>query len=138
MGETLRPARRQALIEVVERYPEVQAVYLFGSIAVGKEHPRSDLDLAVYLCEEVEARSTLKLDLLADLTSAGFDAVDLIFFSEADLVLQYEAVSPNQLLYSTADFDHGSVYSRIVRKYLDFQPYLARQREAYRKRLLNG
>jgi predicted nucleotidyltransferase len=32
---------------IFEKYPEVQAVYLFGSIATGRANAGSDLDLAV-------------------------------------------------------------------------------------------
>ncbi|MFC1466200.1 MAG: nucleotidyltransferase domain-containing protein [Candidatus Brachytrichaceae bacterium NZ_4S206] len=34
---------------VFQRYPGVQAVYLFGSYAEGRARPDSDLDLAILL-----------------------------------------------------------------------------------------
>lgn len=35
------------LTKVFQRYPGIQAVYLFGSSATGVTHQESDLDLAV-------------------------------------------------------------------------------------------
>lgn len=134
---SLQPAEVEALQRVFDRHQAVEAVYLFGSRVSGKMSPESDLDLAV--CTEDNATgSGLRLDLLADLTREGFDHVDLVFMADADLVLQYEMVRQNCLIYQTPAFSRGHLYSHVVRKYLDFLPYLERQREAYRRRLTDG
>ena len=52
--------------------------------------------------------------------------------------MRYEAVRQNQVIYQTGDFDRGEMYSRVIREYLDFEPYLRIQREAYKRRLLDG
>ena len=39
----------RSLKDVFQRYPEIQAVYVFGSTGLGKMHPESDLDLAMCL-----------------------------------------------------------------------------------------
>ncbi len=125
-----------ALAAIFRQYPDVQAVYLFGSAAEGRQQRHSDIDLAVVprtgSCRE------RRLEILADLTRSGFDRVDLVFLDTADLVLQYEAVRPNCLVYQAADFDRGAMYSRVVRLYLDFLPYLEVQRQAYKGRIING
>jgi len=125
-----------ALPDIFRRYEDVQAVYLFGSAASGSTRPDSDIDLAVVprsgSCRE------RRLDILADLVRAGFDDVDLVFLDTHDLVLKYEAVRQNRLVYTTDDFDRGAFYSKVVRMYLDFQPYLERQRKAYKRRILHG
>jgi hypothetical protein len=53
-----------------------------------------------------------------------------------DIVLKHEAVRLNQVVYQTEDFDWGTYFSKIVRMYLDFLPYLNVQREAYKWRIL--
>jgi predicted nucleotidyltransferase len=124
------------LSEIFGRYPDIQAVYLFGSFAAGNVHGESDLDLAV-----VPRHSSIrakKLDILADLARCGFCNVDLVFLDTDDIVLKYEAVRQNRLVYQAEDFDRGAMYSRVVRQYLDFLPYLKVQREAYKRRLLRG
>jgi predicted nucleotidyltransferase len=126
----------QLLGEVFHRYPDVEAVYLFGSCASGHTHAESDLDLAIVPRHPyVSAR---KLDILADLARVGFCNVDLVFLDTDDIVLKYEAVRQNQLVYQDEGFDRGSFYSQVVRKYLDFAPYLDVQRQAYRRTLLIG
>ena len=61
--------------------------------------------------------------------------MDLVFLDTEDIVLQYEAIRQNSLVYCTEDFDRGALYSKIIRRYLDFQPYLRVQRDAYKQRL---
>ncbi len=124
------------LADVFRKYPEIQAVYLFGSAAEKRSRPESDLDLAVV--PRSPAARERRLDILADLARAGFCNVDLVFLDTDDIVLKYEAVRLNRVVYKTDDFDQGETYSRIVRQYLDFLPYLKVQREAYKERLLDG
>jgi predicted nucleotidyltransferase len=126
----------ESLAKIFRQYPDVQAVYLFGSRVRGHTHPGSDLDLAVVPSEELSERE--RLDILADLVRAGFDDVDLVFLDGDDLVLAYEAVRLNQVVYQNERFDRGAYYSKVVRMYLDFLPYLEVQREAYKRRILNG
>lgn len=120
------------LTKVFRRYPGIRAVYVFGSTASGNTRPESDLDLAV-----IPANPSVRekrLDILADLAGHGYCDVDLVFIDEDDLVLAYEAIRQNRLIYAVEDFDRGTTYSIIVRKYLDFEPYLRIQRGAYKRR----
>ncbi len=120
----------------MDQKPDVQAVFVFGSSASGHTHAGSDLDLAIVpRHSQVYSR---KLDMLTGLARAGFCHVDLVFLDTDDVVLKYEAVRQNQLVYQREDFDRGTYYSRVVRQYLDFLPYLKVQREAYRRRILGG
>jgi hypothetical protein len=119
---------------IFRHYPGIQAVYLFGSVAAGRMHAESDLDLAIVPSDATVRQQ--RLDILADLARHGFDRVDLVFLDTDDIVLKYEAVRQNRLAYQTENFDRGALYSRIVRTYLDFLPYLDAQREAYKRRIL--
>jgi uncharacterized protein len=125
----------ERLADVFCRYPEIQAVYLFGSHALGRARPDSDVDLAI-LPSGPELRNQ-KLDILTDLAAAGFCNVDLVILDTDDVVLNFEAVRLNHVIFSRPDFDRGGTYSRIIRLYLDFTPYLAVQREAYKRRILS-
>lgn len=124
------------LPKIFERYPEIQAVYLFGSTPTEKTHLESDLDLAIV--PGTRALRGKKLEILTDLARFGFCEVDLVFLDGNDIVLQYEAVRQNMLVYARPEFDRGSTYSKIVRQYLDFYPYLLIQRQAYKKRILSA
>lgn len=136
IDKTLSEEELGRLHEVFRCYPAIRAVYLFGSVAEGHARADSDLDLAVVPrdCSLREKR----LDILTDLARNGFCDVDLVFLDVQDVVLRYEAVRQNQVIYQAEDFDRGEMYSRVVREYLDFEPYLRIQREAYKRRLLDG
>jgi predicted nucleotidyltransferase len=124
------------LTKVFQRYPEIEAVYVFGSVSHGNVHEESDLDLGII--SNVSDFDKKKIEILADLARFGFCNVDLVFLERDDIVLKYEAVRQNNLVYEGPDFDRGATYSKIVRQFLDFYPYLSVQREAYKKRILDG
>lgn len=124
-----------SLPEIFKKYPDIQAVYLFGSIASGQENTNSDLDLAIY--PRNSSLRAQKLDILTDLARSGFDNVDLVFLDTPDIIVRFEAVRQNQLIYKSPNFDSGAYYSLIVRQYFDFLPYLNVQREAYKSRILH-
>ena len=122
------------LTEIFKKFPFIKAVYLFGSVAAGKERENSDLDLGIIPGSPDIHKQ--RLDILYELAKAGFSEVDLVFLDTDDIVLKYEVIRQNQLIYQTDDFDRGSTYSLIIRQYLDFLPYLETQRQAYKKRIL--
>lgn len=134
-----RDVRRPALDllpEILARYADIQAAYLFGSAAEEKEGPDSDIDLAI-VPRSAELRKR-KLDILTDLARAGFCRVDLVFLEADDIVVKFEAVRQNRIIYQAEDFEPGAYYSMVVRQYWDFLPYLTIQRRAYKRRLLDG
>jgi hypothetical protein len=124
------------LPQIFQNFPQILAVYLFGSSAAGKTHSESDLDLAV-LPESAEFHRQ-KTVILTALARHGFCDVDLVFIDVDDIVLRYEAVRQNKLIYCRPDFDSASFFSKTIRQYLDFLPYLEVQRKAYKKRILDG
>ncbi len=121
---------------IFSRFPTVWAVYLFGSVAEGRTHAESDLDLAVVPRPDCQPPDVL--DLLTELARQGFDNIDLVLLSGDDLLLAYEAVRHNQVLYATDDFDRGSFFSKVIREFLDFLPYLEVQNRYYKERMLSG
>jgi predicted nucleotidyltransferase len=129
-----RPPNLDAIPQVFSKYPSVQAVYLFGSYASGKTRRDSDVDLAI-VPRDASARDQM-LDIMADLVRRVYDRIDLVFLDTKDVVLRFEAVRHNRLVYKTPDFDPGTYTSRIVREYWDFLPYLAVQRQALKQRIL--
>lgn len=115
---------------------EVKAAYLFGSYARGEQKTDSDIDIGILLDENFDR--IIKLDLLTSLTENGFDDVDLVILNNASILLKYEIVKNNNLIYSRSDFDTSSYFSKIIRLYLDFKPYLEVQRKYLKERILNG
>ncbi|MHC1745516.1 MAG: nucleotidyltransferase domain-containing protein [Syntrophobacteraceae bacterium] len=85
-------------------------------MVTGRLHDESDLDLAI-VPRDASTRG-LKLAILADLAKSGFCEVGLVFLDTTDIVLKYEAIRHNRLIYAVDDFDRGEIYSRVVREYL--------------------
>jgi len=128
--------QKSKFADIFKNYPDIQAVYMFGSSALGKEHNESDIDLAIV--PRSEKTRERKLSILSDLARNGLDNVDIVFLDTDDIVTKYEAVRQNRIIYLTEDFDRGAMYSKTVRQYLDFEPYLKVQRSAQKRRILNG
>ncbi|PSQ97589.1 MAG: nucleotidyltransferase domain-containing protein [Bacteroidetes bacterium SW_9_63_38] len=121
---------------VFAAHSAVRAAYVFGSVAAGGEWNESDLDLAVVVDGEKWSSSS-KVPLIGDcMEAARRDWIDLVVLNDAPLVLQFEAVRPNVLLYQHEEFKHGTFYSTVLRKYWDFKSHLRRQRKAYKRRLM--
>lgn len=136
IGEKQKLPNLALLPGIFKQFPDIQAVYLFGSTASGKTHAESDLDLAI-VPRTAKLREN-QLQLLTELARQGFCDVDLVFLDTEDIVLKFEAVRQNRPIYTAPEFDHGSYFSLIIRQYFDFEPYLQVQREAYKRRILNG
>ncbi len=129
-----KPPNLDAIPKVFSKYPSVQAVYLFGSYASGKVRRDSDVDLAI-VPRDATARKQ-ELEIMADLVRKVYDRIDLAFLDTKDVVLRFEAIRQNRLVYKAPDFDPGEYTSRIAREYWDFLPYLAVQRKAFKQRVL--
>ena len=132
-------SKQQLIIEsrhILQKYPAVKAAWLFGSYAENKARTDSDLDIG--LAGEAAELSVIQLDILADFSRAGIDRVDLVILDQADLVMKFEVLHHNQLIFSQDDYDSAALVSLVLREYFDFLPYLERQRNAMKERLLNG
>lgn len=124
------------LPEVFRQFPGVEVVFVFGSVAEGRRRPGSDLDLGIE--GDPDRLEEVRLEMLTELVRRGFSRVDLVFLRQAPPVLAHEAVKHNRVVYARDDADIGSVFSRIVRKYLDIRPYLRVQAQAYKERTIHG
>ena len=123
----------ERVADVVSLFDEIQAAYIFGSIAEGRAGPNSDLDVGIVL--RGSAPRGLKLDVLEEMTRAGLESVDLVVLDDADPVLRFEAVRPNRLAFARPDFDHPSYFSLALRRCEDELHLLRWQRTALKKRL---
>jgi hypothetical protein len=117
--------------------PAVRGAYVFGSVAAERTWSGSDLDLGIVVDEAAWDPSD-KVPLIGEcMDAARRDRIDLVVLNDAPLVLQFEAVRPNVVLYAADDFEPGAFSSKVLRMYWDFRPHLRRQRKAYKRRLLN-
>ena len=122
----------QAALPVFSGFSALQAVYLFGSVANGKQHKESDIDFGFF------AENNIYEELATALVQQGFSNFDLVYVPEANLTLQFEIIHKNHLIYNREDFDRGYWFSKILRMYFDFQPYREFQRQCLKERILDG
>ena len=124
--------RMDALVRAWSGDPDLAAIYLFGSRAGATARPRSDVDLAVVLREELgtDARWRKRLDLLTDACQRlGTEAVDLVVLEDAPAPLGHRVLKRGRLLSDTQPRRRVTVAERILTQYLD---------EAYLRRVLDA
>jgi uncharacterized protein len=86
---------------VLNYYPNVQALYLFGSYGTEDERQESDVDIALLLSpdESKIAGSPPSIELILDLEHLLSKDIDLINLRKAPTVLQKEVVTANRCIY---------------------------------------
>lgn len=112
------------LKKIFNSYPEIIAVYLFGSY-LEKEEQARDVDLAVLLQQPVKSQVDIYMSLyprVADVLAPL--EPDLLFLHSASLPVRFEAVSSGGVIYSSDD-DRRTDFEYIVTgEYLDFKYHL--------------
>ncbi len=132
----LNEKKLMKLGNIFANFKEIKAAYLFGSYVENKENNLSDLDIGILLNEGYS--NMIKLNILTKLTENNFDNVDLVILNNAPPLTQFEVVKHNNLIYQQENFDVPGFYSKVVRTFLDFKPYLEVQRSYLKERVLNG
>lgn len=103
--------------------PDVIAAYLFGSLAQGRAHPRSDIDVAVLLAAmDLEAAFHRRLRLMEDLRPYADREVDVVVLNIAPPLLQYQVLKHGRLLYERDRSARVNFEVRVGKVYADLQP----------------
>ncbi|MDQ7839079.1 MAG: nucleotidyltransferase domain-containing protein [Thermodesulfobacteriota bacterium] len=87
-------------------YPDLQAIYLFGTYGTDEEWPDSDVDIALLLPwkKSKEAGSLMMSDLRFELESLLNKDVDLINLREVSTVLQKEVIVAGRRIYCADEY----------------------------------
>jgi predicted nucleotidyltransferase len=111
----------QELIAYLEAQPAVLAAVVFGSAAVGRLRPDSDLDLAVLFAEGRVPDAFAALELRAALEQRLCRDVDLIILNQASPILAFQ-VAKNGRLITCKDPHAYQLYAmRLISEYADFK-----------------
>lgn len=86
---------------ILNYFPNIQAIYLFGSYGTEDEWSNSDIDIALLLPhEEAKQISSLYLHPVhSNLTSYFNKAVDLINLRQVNVVLRKEVIMAERIIY---------------------------------------
>lgn len=87
-------------------YPDLQAIYLFGTYGTDEEWPDSDVDIALLLPwkKAKEAGPLMMSDLRFELESLLNKGVDLINLREVSTVLQKEVIAAGRRIYRADEY----------------------------------
>lgn len=117
---------------VLRHHNELELAILFGSLASGKMHPHSDVDLAVSAGAPLPA--TTRIALIEEIASTTGRPVDLVDLTQAGEPLLGEIVTRGIRL-TGQDEAHARFLTRHLLDQADFSPYrdriLAERRQAW-------
>lgn len=120
LAKELKPA----LVEVFTSYPELIAVYLFGSYLESKENAR-DIKLAVLLEQPVESQDEIYMRIYPILAYilAPLE-LELLFLHSLSLPLQFEIISTGEVIYSSDDNRRTNFEYVVSGEYMDYKYHL--------------
>jgi predicted nucleotidyltransferase len=122
-------------INYLKNHPQVLFAYLFGSLAMGKQKPLSDVDIAVYLKQHKNAAEK-KLDILGSLMAIfKTDEIDLVVLNSAELTLMMNILKTKKVLVDKEPYERHIFESLIMRKFFDFS---VKESSLLRRRYLHG
>ena len=104
---------------------EVIFSYLYGSITQNKLSQLSDIDIAVYLKEDVNkySRHRIRLELIGKLESIfGSKRVDLVILNDIGILLSFEIINSGIVLYQSDELKRLEFEENTIKFYLDFKP----------------
>ena len=119
--------RIKRAVEQISKQKIITAFLLFGSYAVGRPTPLSDIDFAVLLDEPIEYDRLFeeKMHLLGTLTEIfQTDNLDLVVLNEAPVGLAYSAMRDGKLLYirNSETNKFVSFKAKAIDRYFDYRP----------------
>lgn len=126
------------LAKKLSAYPEIAAVYLFGSFARGNPRRGSDVDIAVFTKDipSTRRRSRTRAEFAAAASKTlGTDKVDVVILNQAPVVLRHEVFRDGKVLFVR---DRGALSRfrvRSSREYLDTIPLRRTFEKAYFRKI---
>ena len=115
------------IVKKISANKKVMAIYLFGSQVTGRAREDSDIDIAVILKNPTEKDE----GFVAHFWNGNFD---VHCFHKLPLLIQFRVIHEGKLLFLRDREFLRYVWTRTVKKYLDFKPFIHR---FYRKVLQN-
>jgi hypothetical protein len=141
MAQLTRDELIATLANVLEQRPEVLEAYLFGSHAVGRAGPLSDVDVAVFLGPLSGSEppfghaAGLATDLMAALPGL---AVDVVVLNQAPPLLYHRVLRDGVRILSCDLRATTTREGRALSRYCDFVPQLRKIDAAQARRIAEG
>lgn len=123
---------KKSLKEIFKEEDGVLFCYLFGSQVSRKVNSQSDIDVGVYLKDDLEDFFKKRLGLINKLSKFFKKQVDVIVLNKAYPFLKYVITKEGELVFSKNESKRVDFELRAINEYFDFKPIL----KLYEKELL--
>ena len=123
---------KKDLPQVMQRHPAILSAYVFGSVAMGFEHRRSDVDIAVRVDAHLkpDAIFNLRLQLTDELEDILGCPVDVIVLDTASLKMIHQVMKTGRMVYVTDPKRETAFQLQKQKEYFDFRYFIEDDRKA--------
>ena len=125
--------------DCIKKYPVVTA-YIFGSEAKGTSGLLSDIDIAVFVHEDINKaeRFDLRLRLSSEITAIMNRMVDLVVLNDSPVQLSYEIIRHGKVIFCSDKSTKVDLEVGILSRYLDRRFYDKRHAELTLQKIASG
>jgi predicted nucleotidyltransferase len=127
----------QTFKDYLQLRTEIVAAYLFGSVAAGKAHKFSDVDVALLLAEGVDSKQAwdIQLEAMGEAEAAFGRRGDVEILNTAPIVFRYLALKHGRLIFDRHLPQRPELEAQTYLAYFDLKPYLDEYDRALFKRI---
>lgn len=126
--------------EVIEKDKKILFAFLYGSYALNTNHPKSDIDIAVYIKPSdmdtyIQKQKELTDALVAKLHT---DRVDLRILNTLPFLLKYRVVKEGISIKIKDESEKVDFETKVMNRYFELKPYLEEYNRMTLERLKQG
>ncbi len=117
------------LAKILAPHAEILEAYLFGSVARGRVHAHSDIDVAVFIETKAAPQSSFGYQALLTtelMGSLGTNDIDVVILNNAPPVLYHRVLRDGIRVFSRNLKETTVREAKAVSRYCDFLPQLAK------------
>lgn len=107
---------------ILMKHDKIVFAYIFGSYAKGNIREDSDIDIAIYLKDNIDTYEYL--DMKMELSEVFKREVDLVILNDATPLLKYEIYKNNILLFTNDKSMENKYKVKTLFEYNDMKRYL--------------
>jgi uncharacterized protein len=108
---------KQKILELDDK-KKIKFIYLFGSMANGKNTPLSDIDIAIYYQGTAKERFKFRMKVSGNLS----DKIDLQIFQDLPLTVKKEVLRGKIIYYDDYQFLFNTVMD-VIKEFNQFEKY---------------
>ena len=127
----------ETIARVLRQGPPLRLAVLFGSVAKGTSHAKSDIDIAIWPLDEALALGA-ELDLTAALARELRRDVDLVRLDRASTLVRWQVAKDGVLVLAEPRYEWSRFRAQAASEHADAGVSLRHAAELFRRRILRG